>query len=367
MILHKLSIVNYKNIAEAQLEFCPKINCLVGLNGMGKTNVLDAIYYLSFCKSALNAIDSQIVKHDAELMVLQGNYTDEAGKPLDIYCGLKKGRRKVFKRNAKEYRKLSEHIGLIPLVLVSPADQELILGGSDQRRRFLDMVISQYDSNYLYEENRYRKALQQRNALLKREDALTDTDYLSVYEMVMAEAGKYVFEARQAFVDSFVPIFGRLYSCLGQGETVSLSYQSNVQPDQLALQLEQSRVKDQIVGFSLQGVHRDDLQMDLDTYPIKREGSQGQAKTYLTALKMAQFEYLKDKTGHLPLLLLDDIFDKLDASRVEHILQLVGQDNFGQIFITDTDKNFLSHMISTTGIDYRIFEVCEGEIKDEVQ
>lgn len=366
MILDSISIINYKNIEQADLSFSPKINCFVGQNGVGKTNLLDAIYYLSFCKSAFNPIDSQNIYHSAEFLMLQGRYKCDEGQIENIYCGLKRHRKKIFKRNDKEYSKLSEHIGRIPLVLISPSDIEMILGGSEERRRFLDMVIVQYSSNYLFEEIRYRKALQQRNTLLK-EDSPVDIDYISIYEDVMADAGEKIYALRKSFIKEFSPIFQNIYHELSEdSEDVGLKYISNCEGGDLRELITKSRSKDMILGFSLCGIHRDDLDMTLGGYAIKREGSQGQNKSFLVALKLAQFEFLKKKSKKTPILLLDDIFDKLDTSRVEKILNLVSSDTFGQIFITDTDRNFLSKIIEQTGKVHCIFEVKGGKI-DEIQ
>ena len=367
MVLDNLSVINYKNIQQADARFSPNLNCFVGQNGEGKTNFLDAIYFLSFCKSAFNPIDSQNIRHEADFMVVQGLYEDADGKQENIYCGLKRNHKKVFKRNDKAYTRLADHIGRIPLVMVSPDDAELIIGGGEERRRFLDLVISQFDNAYLYEVVRYQKALRERNVLLKKDEPL-DWDYIGAYEDVMADAGEKIHAVRKAFLQEFTPVFQQYYAHLcSDGETVGLDYVSNCKEGQLLQQIAQGRPKDHILGFSLCGVHRDDLSLTLGGYPIKREGSQGQNKSCLVALKMAQFEYLKNKLGRTPILLLDDIFDKLDASRVERILQLVSAEQFGQIFITDTDKNFISSMIAHTGKDAHIFEVQHGNITDEIQ
>lgn len=365
MILDSISIVNYKNIEHADLPFSPKVNCFVGNNGVGKTNILDAIYYLSFCKSALNSVDSQNIRHDADFFVLQGSYANEENARENIYCGFKKQHKKVFKRNGKEYPKLSEHIGKIPLVMVSPNDIDMILGTSEERRRFLDMVISQYDSDYLYEEIRYRKALKQRNVLLKQENPV-DEDFILGFEIIMAEAGEKIYRKRKDFLETFIPIFQKEFCQLAdEREEVSFSYKTNWEEGDMLQVFQRNRQKDTIVGFSLCGVHRDDLEMSLNGYKIRAEGSQGQTKTYLVALKLAQFEFIRQKKNSVPILLLDDIFDKLDASRVEKILSLVSQDAFGQIFITDTNRNYISDIIDKTGIEARIFNVNDGEVACE--
>lgn len=365
MILDSISILNYKNLEQCELEISPKLNCFVGQNGVGKTNILDAIYYLSFCKSAFNPIDSQNIRHGEDYLMLQGVYHNDDGQEETIYCGLKQHHRKVFKRNDKAYSKLSEHIGRVPLVLVSPNDSALILGHSEERRKFLDMIISQYDVNYLSEIIRYNKALEQRNALLRSEGPV-DADFFAVYEDVMADAGQKIYESRYSFVEKFCPIFQKFYSRLSEDhERVGLKYISACQQGNLRELILSSRQKDQIVGFSLCGVHRDDLEMTLDGFPIRKEGSQGQNKTFLISLKLAQFEYLKEHQKRVPILLLDDIFDKLDSSRVAHILRLVSEDTFGQIFITDTDRDFLRPLIKETKQNYKLFEVAGGHVTYE--
>lgn len=363
MILKHISILNYKNLEQVELEFSPKMNCVFGLNGMGKTNLLDAVYYLSFCKSGTNPIDSQNIRHDQEFFVIQGFYETEDGSPEEIYCGLKRRQKKQFKRNKKEYTRLSDHIGFIPLVMVSPADSDLIAGGSDERRRFMDVVISQYDKEYLDALIRYNKALTQRNSLLKSEMPADEELYL-VWEEMMASAGEVVFQKRAAFIEEFISIFQSFYSFISQdSEKVNLTYDSHARDASLLDIFKSNRIKDQIMGYTLRGVHKDELNMLIGDFPIKREGSQGQNKTYLIALKLAQFDFLKRTGSHTtPLLLLDDIFDKLDATRVEQIVKLVAGDSFGQIFITDTNRGHLDNILRKTSHEYKMFKVQQGEI-----
>ena len=363
MILKRISILNYKNLEQVELDFSPKMNCFIGQNGMGKTNLLDAVYYLSFCKSSANPIDSQNIKHNQDFFVVQGSYLTDEGEPEEVYCGLKRRQKKQFKRNKKEYSKLSDHIGLIPLVMVSPADSELILGGSEERRRFMDVVISQYDREYLSALIRYNKAMAQRKTLLKAE-VEPDDELMNVWEEMMASAGEVVFRKRNDFINEFIPTFQSFYSYISQDqEVVNLSYESHAMQGNLLQIIRESRQRDRIMGYSLKGIHKDDLVMQLAEYPIKREGSQGQNKTYLVALKLAQFDFLR-RTGSntTPLLLLDDIFDKLDASRVEQIVKLVSGDKFGQIFITDTNRDHLDKILRKIEGEYKVFGVEQGAI-----
>lgn len=364
MILVNISIINYKNIKGVNLDLSPKINCLIGHNGVGKTNFLDAIYYLSFCRSANNPIDSQIIMHDENFFMLEGNYRTEQGDIENIYCGMKRGTKKHFKRNKKEYKRLSQHIGLVPLIYVSPSDSSLIEGGSEERRRLMDVVISQYDHSYIELLSNYNKALQQRNALLKMEEE-PDSSLLDIWEQEMARNGELLFQKRLAFVDELVPVFQQIYQQIsGQREIVSLRYISHCQRGPLLDVIQRDRFKDRAVGYSLHGVHRDDLEMLIGDFQMKREGSQGQNKTFVLALKLAQFDFLRRTSSTTtPLLLLDDIFDKLDAQRVESIVQLVSGDNFGQIFITDTNRDHLDKILSKSDGEYKIFTVEGGDIE----
>jgi len=361
MRLNSLSILNYKNITEAELIFSPKINCFIGNNGMGKTNVLDAIYFLSFCKSHSNSIDSQNIKHDAEFCLIQGKYMIGENTE-DIYCGMKLRQKKQFKRNKKEYERLSDHIGLLPLVLVSPDDSVLISEGSDERRKFVDGVISQFNKNYLNQLLQYNNALKQRNALLKSE-TLVDDSLLDIWEDQMAIYGNYIFQQRKLFVDEFVPIFQEYYTIISGGnEAISLNYHSQHDEHDIKARMIATRDRDRMLGYSTQGIHKDELEMMLDGFPIKRVGSQGQNKTYLISLKLAQFNFLKRTHNLSPLLLLDDIFDKLDSNRVKKIVELVSNDTFGQIFITDTNREHLDSILLQLGQESTIFNVENGKI-----
>lgn len=370
MTLNELNILNFKNIREANLHFADKINCFVGLNGQGKTNLLDAIYYLSFTKSAFNAIDSQNIKHGEDFAMIQGEYVDEPNEPLSVTCGLKRGVKKQFRKGKKDYKRMIDHIGLIPLVMVSPDDQELIQDGSDARRKFLDGVISQYNRPYLEHLTEYNAILKQRNALLKqyeeRPEAVPE-DLMDVLEMQLTQHAEYIFRERTTFIERFVPIFQEIYCEISDGaEQVSLSYVSQLQDRDLTESLRRTRSRDLILGWTSQGIHKDELEMRLGEYQLKQVGSQGQQKTYLLAMKLAQAIFLESgNTLHnqKPILLLDDIFDKLDSERVERIVSLVHSNRFGQIFLTDTDRQHLTEILRPHGIDSTIFKVENGEIK----
>ena len=361
MYLKRISILNYRNIAECELEFSPKINCFLGRNGMGKTNLLDAVYYLSFCKSHLNPIDSQVIKHDADFFMLQGTF-ERCGADEVVSCAVKRRAKKRFKRNQKEYERLSDHIGFVPVVLVSPSDADLVSEGSDCRRRFLDTVIAQYDKPYLDALIRYNAALQNRNALLKNDSAADETMF-DIYESQMATEAAYIYEKRAAFVADFVPIFQQFYGQIAaDGEQVGIAFEAHAQQGNLQPQLRAVRDRDRLLGYTSRGAHRDDLTLTLGDYPMKRTGSQGQVKTFTVALKLAQYLFLKRICGVKPLLLLDDIFDKLDSNRVTRIVQIVGSDDFGQIFITDTNSSHLDEILAQIGGEQRLFNVVDGAV-----
>lgn len=364
MILKNLSILNFKNIKNAEINLSIKLNCFFGLNGMGKTNLLDAIYYLSFCKSAINHIDNQNIKHDEDFFMINGKYEDENGVISNVSCGLKRRHKKVFKKNGKEYKKFSEHIGQFPLVMISPADNYIISGGSEERRRFMDLVISQYDKEYLNALIRYEKALMQRNAMLKAETQHQDADY-EIWEEMMDIYAQTINSKRSIFINEFKVYFNDLYKNISaKDENVSLTYSSHCQEGSLKVMLNATRERDKIIGFTTKGPHKDDIEMTLNGYPVKKEGSQGQNKTFIIALKLAQFIYLDKKGTTKPILLLDDIFDRLDSSRVGQIVKLVTGDAFGQIFITDTDKSRFNSILANLN-NYKIFNVSNGEVEED--
>ncbi len=364
MILKHLSITNYRNLVVANLDFSPNVNCLVGANGMGKSNVLDAIYYLSFCRGFASAQDAQNLNHNSDFFILEGDYELESEAEQHICCSLQRGARKRLKVDGKDVKKLSEHVGRIPLVMIAPADSALIIGGSEERRRFMDTVIMQYRASYLDALIRYDKALKQRNALLKQEEE-PDAAVLDVIEEMMAVSGELIYSERKQFVEEFEPIFMDLYRRLsGQdAEVVTMNYESHGSRGDLRPQLKDWRSKECIVGYSLHGIHKDELVLLLNGYPVKREASQGQQKTYFIAMKLAQYVFLKNKGEQkVPLLLLDDIFDKLDAQRVERIVDYVSGNDFGQIFITDTRREHLDQVLASTKRHYRLFSVVNGNV-----
>ena len=384
MILESLNILNYRNIREASLEFGDKLNCFVGLNGQGKTNVLDAIYLLSFAKSAFTSQDSLNITHGEEMAFVQGIYRCPEQLKVEslklkedsftISCGLRRGVKKQFRKDKKDYPRLIDHIGLIPLVMISPADQDLIEDGSDERRRFMDVVISQLDRKYLDCLTTYNALLKQRNALLKQysESPEPPHDLLEVLEWQMVEPAQYIFNARTEFFERFKPHFEAVYKRIaGEEEIPVLRYVSQLQDRDLREAYVRTRQRDLILGWTSQGIHKDDLEMKLGEFPLKQVGSQGQQRTFVLAMKLAQALYLskvesrksKDRfaQSQRPILLLDDIFDRLDSQRVERIVEMVQGEEFGQIFITDTDRQHLTEILKPNE-KAKIFHVENGQI-----
>lgn len=362
MQLTHLHITNFKNIAEADLSFSPNINALLGDNGMGKSNLLDAIYYLSFCKSFTSLPDAGIVRSGESFAMMQGDYL-RRGMEEQVAFGYAAGKRKSFKRGGKEYSRLSQHIGVFPLVLVSPADMELVTGGAEGRRRFIDMLISQTDPTYLNHLIRYNGALQQRNRLLR--DHVADPNLYMAVEMTMEMSAEYITSARRDITGRLRDIFAKHYRDIARtAETPQAEYRSALDQSgrRFCELLDESRRKDEIIGHTTVGPHRDDLELTLDGMAVKSTASQGQSKTFTIALRLAQYEFMHEATGMRPLLLLDDIFDKLDSNRVANIIEIVNRDIFGQIFITDTNRDHLDSIMSAmTGAEYSLWNVEGGK------
>ena len=359
MYLKKISLVNYKNFEAEAFEFDTKINCFVGNNGVGKTNVLDAIYHLAFTKGYFNSIAVQNIKHDKEFFVVEGTFNLDKREEL-INCSVKKGQKKIVKRNGKEYEKLSEHIGLIPVVIISPNDTNLISEGSDVRRKFMDSVIAQSDKNYLQDLIRYNKVLSQRNALLKYFASNHTFDLLNidVYNKQLMDFGDKIYQKRKQFAEDFAPIFKKRHQNISNDdENVSFDYKSQLKNTNFEELLQKNIEKDRVLQYTSMGIHRDELLYSIEGYPIKKFGSQGQQKTYLIALKLAEFDLIQLQSKKTPILLLDDIFDKLDENRVSKIVDLVNDKNFGQIFITDTHAERTENVIKKTNQPYKMFDL----------
>lgn len=366
MYLRKLCLLNFKTYSELDLELSPKLNCFVGNNGVGKTNLFDSIYYLAFCKSYFTSQDTSSIRHFSDFFMIQGDFVID-GQVDRVQVTLKKDQKKKVRRNEKEYLRLADHIGLIPLVMVSPADTTLIIEGSEERRRYMNGVISQYDRQYLDDVIRYNKALAQRNRLLKEftRQKYFDEDSLFIWDDQLSFLGERIHQRRKEFISQLLPIFQYYYNYISGGhEQVELKYLTQAGDRSLSDLMQEARVKDKQLQFSSVGIHRDDLVLELSGYPIKQQGSQGQQKTYLVALKMAQFDFLKKISNIKPLILLDDVFDKLDSNRVTQIIKLVSEDHFGQTFITDTNLLHLKTILSGLPAEYRIFEVTDQQITE---
>lgn len=359
MHLQKITLVNFKNFEFQTFDFQEKINCFVGNNGVGKTTVLDAIYYLSFAKSYFNPAATQNIKHTEDFFIIEGEY--QINNKIDnVVCSLKRGNKKVVKRNGKVYEKFSEHIGFLPLVIISPGDSDLIVEGSDTRRKFMDNVISQSDKLYLQTIIKYNKVLAQRNSLLKYFAANRTFDALNlkVYDEQLESYGSIIFKKRTEFLEAFIPIFKERYASISSSkELVNLVYKTQLDEGSLVELFAQNMERDRVLQYTSVGVHKDDLSFEIDGYPIKKFGSQGQQKSYLIALKLAQFDFIKSQANIKPILLLDDIFDKLDDLRVQQLINLVNNDEFGQLFISDTHKQRTEDVVKKTNQPYKIFQL----------
>ncbi|MDR0364539.1 MAG: DNA replication and repair protein RecF [Bacteroidales bacterium] len=366
MYLKELRINNFRNCREAVLDFSPNVNCFIGLNGAGKTNLLDAIYYLSFCKSYFGGVENQNILHEENFFSILGNYRREEDLSETCHCILERGKLKQFKLNKKEYSRLSDHIGRYPLVMVSPYDRDLINDGSEQRRRYIDSVISQFDRMYLGDLIAYNKALAQRNALLKRfvGEGYFDRNMLEIWDMRMEEPAVRIFHRRKDFSQNFSPVFQKYYEIISGGkERVDIIYESQLENISFLDLMRQNIEKDRALRYSSSGIHKDDLSFKIDGCPVKYYASQGQQKSFVVAIKLAQFDYIRDKTFVKPILLLDDLFDKLDEERATQLIRLAGGDYFGQVFISDTQYDRIQKLFEDYNSDHRIFEVANGVIR----
>lgn len=364
MWLKYLSVVNFKNYSEGELKFSPQVNAFTGDNGAGKTNLLDAIHYLCLCKSYFNPIDTQQIKQDTDFFMVQGAFENEVNEDK-ISCTLKKNQKKVFRRNKKDYQRLADHIGLFPLVMISPYDISIIIDGSEERRKFVDNAISQTDNQYLDELIAYNKCLANRNALLKQiaDKGRYDPQLLEIYDGQLILLGIKIFEKRRAFMEIFTPVFKSHYQYLSDdAEQVDLIYDSPLLQESFAELLKKSLERDRIMERTTTGIHKDDLLFSIHGMPMKKFGSQGQQKSFLIALKLSQYTYLLQQKGFKPLLLLDDIFDKLDEKRTYKLMKMVSEDGFGQIFITDTSRPRIERIFKEIAVDVTLFDISKGSV-----
>ncbi len=364
MHLKKLQLTDFKNLHEINIELSEKINCFIGNNGAGKTNLLDAIYYLSFCKSYFNSIEEMNIMHGADFFSIHGTY-HENDNVNTINCSLKKNYKKLFKFNKKEYDRLADHIGKIPLIIISPSDSNLIYSGSEERRKFFDAVISQFDKIYMDVLINYNKALNHRNALLKKfseTNRFVKAD-IEIWDKQLTELGNKIHIRRAGFIKEFMPLFQKYYEFItDKKEYVDITYDSHLNNNSFADLLDKSSAADRQAQYTTTGTHKDDFIFRINDYPVKKFGSQGQQKSFIISLKLAQFDYTKKMKKFKPLILFDDLYDKLDDLRINKIMELVSTNNFGQIFITDTNKNHIKETIEKLNIDYKIFEVETGQV-----
>ncbi len=360
MHLQTLQLTNFKNYASEKLEFSAQLNCIVGKNGMGKTNILDAIYYLCLCKSHFSIIDRMIVRHEQDFFRLEGVFEQQQKETIVVKYDKRK---KVIERNKAAYTTLAEHIGLLPVIMITPDDTLLITEGSENRRKFMDLFLVQSDSQYLTALMQYNKLLLQRNTFLKQAKHPLEIDFnlLEIYNQQLLAPAQYIYEQRKEFNAQLRPLFQQYYQAIaGNNEVVDFSYESQLHEDSLINLFAQSQEKDAWLQRTTKGVHKDDLKLIIDGYPVKKFASQGQLKSYLLALKLGQYELLRQSIGRPPLLLLDDIFDKLDSNRVKHLLTLLLQKEFGQVFITDTHLDRIATIVAKMSSDFKQFEIVEG-------
>lgn len=365
MHLKSLTLVNFKNYSEASIDLSPDINVFIGENGAGKTNILDAVHFLSSCRSFLNPIDKQCIQLDEKFFLIQGVF-EKDDKDISITCSIKDGQKKIVRKNKKEYEKLADHIGRFPAVVISPYDTNLIIEGSETRRKFIDSIISQFDRAYLETLMRYNKVLLQRNALLKnfQEMRFFDQESIDVWDLQLANLGQLVYEKRHAFLLEFIPVFQRFFNIIANHkEAIDISYKSQLDEEPFLEGLTNSKRKDNALGYTTFGIHKDDLVFMIHDQPIKKFGSQGQQKSFLIALKLAQFEIVRNLLDTKPILLLDDVFDKLDHSRVSHLMRLISEHRFGQVFISDTDKDRIEKVFEGIEIDRKLFNVSGGKVE----
>ena len=365
MHLVRIELTNFKNYEAVSLEFSPGFNCFVGNNGVGKTNILDAVHYLSMTKSFFNNSDTLSIRYGEDYFILKGLF-EKDGSQDELFCAFQKQKQKVFKLNGKEYPRMSDHVGRYPVVMLSPADSTLISGGSEERRRFLNMIISQYDPAYLDAHMRYNKALMQRNRVI-RTGGFDAESMLEIYDGQLVPDAELIYRARHALTENLTPLFTSYYARISGGaEKVGIRYRSHLAEGDYMQQLFSSRSRDQAMQFTTTGIHRDDLVFEIDGHSVRTSASQGQQKSFIVALKLAKYALIRKMNGFAPALLLDDIFDKFDQSRVEEIIRLAGSGEFGQVFITDTQQDRIHRILDNTGVDFKLYRIGRQGIEEEI-
>ena len=359
MILDNISILNFKNIGDERLTLTSGINCFVGDNGAGKTNILDAVHYLALAKSMHTLTDRQSVRHGEESFLLDGLFISDDERREQVVCAYTSRGGKTLKRNGKEYDKLSEHVGLVPIVVVSPADTALISDSAEERRRYFNRLISQLDRQYMAALIRYTAALTERNKLLKTNPT---EEILLIYDAMLSASADIIYRRRTEVVEQMRPLVAKYYAQLSEErEEVGMEYRSELSNSALEELLLASRQRDFVNEHTTCGVHRDDFTININDFPLRKYGSQGQQKSFLIALKLAEYTLLAEHTAKKPILLLDDLFDKLDMRRVAQLLRLVSGDMFGQILITDCNKHRLQRTLDEAGAKYKLFNISEGK------
>jgi len=365
MHLARLEMTNFKNYEEAALDFSPGFNCFVGNNGVGKTNILDAVHYLSMTKSFFNSSDTLSIRHGEDYFMIRGTFVTDDNSD-ELHCAFQKQKQKVFRLNGKEYQRMSDHVGKFPVVMLSPADSTLITGSSEERRRFLNMIISQYDPRYLEAHVRYNKALMQRNRILR--EGGSNAGLLEIYDEQMAQEAELIYQSRRKLTENLLPLFRSYYEKISGGvEKVSIRYRSHLGGGDYLQQLASSRERDYALQYTTTGIHRDDLAFEIEGHSARTTASQGQQRSFIVALKLAKFGLISSMNGFAPALLLDDIFDKFDQTRVEEIIRLVGSGEFGQVFITDTQQERIHRILDNTGVDFRLYRIGrKGVVEEEI-
>ncbi|MDF9799861.1 DNA replication and repair protein RecF [Catalinimonas alkaloidigena] len=364
MWLENISLLNFKNYEELTLSFSKQINCLVGENGSGKTNLLDAIYYLSLTKSAFSSTEAQNIRHEAPFFMLKGLFHKQDEK-YNVQFSLQNGQKKQYKNSRIPYEKLSEHIGLFPVVLITPDDTDIIKGGSEIRRKFYDGIISQINGDYLDHLLRYNHTLKQRNSLLKQfaEQNYYDNDLLDSYSDQLLDSGERIHNYRKKFINQFFPTFIKHYNNLsGQKEEVEITYQSDFENPQFKKQFYKNYRRDLLAQRTTQGIHKDDFLFEINGFPVKKYGSQGQQKSFVISLKLSQFDIIKEEVKTKPILLLDDVFDKLDDFRIGKLSEMVAAQSFGQLFVTDARPERTYQIFDPIKADKKVFTIYQGQV-----